>query len=110
MRPVESAHAVNNQFAQSFFEVAVGVHRDLIFPHLRPVVLPLEAIVYKAEEPIERVYFPHAGIVSLIVGLRTGEFVEAGMLGRNGVVGAGAALDGPIALNTAIIQADSAGR
>jgi hypothetical protein len=29
------------------------------------------------------------------------------MLGRNGVVGAGAALDGPIALNTAIIQADT---
>jgi CRP-like cAMP-binding protein len=83
--------------------------RDLIFPHLRPAVLPLQAIVYKAEEPIEGVYFPHAGIVSLIVGLRTGEFVEAGMLGRNGVVGAGAALDGPIALNTAIIQADSAG-
>jgi len=31
------------------------------------------------------------------------------MLGRNGVVGAGAALDGQTALNTAIIQADSAG-
>ena len=83
--------------------------RDLIFPHLRPVVLPLGAIVYKAESPIERAYFPHAGIVSLIVGLSTGQFVEAGMLGRNGVIGAGAALDGPIALNTAIIQADSAG-
>jgi CRP-like cAMP-binding protein len=58
---------------------------------------------------MKRVYFPHAGIVSLIVGLSTGQFVEAGMLGRNGVVGAGAALDGPTALNTAIIQADSAG-
>src|SRR3954453_8705593 len=59
--------------------------------------------------PIERIYFPHAGIVSLIVGLSTGQFVEAGMLGRNGVVGAGAALAGPTALKTAIIQADSAG-
>ena len=83
--------------------------RDLIFPHLRPVVLPLEAIVYKAEGPIERIYFPHAGIVSLIVGLSTGQFVEAGMLGRNGVIGAGAALDGQTALNTAIGQADGAG-
>src|SRR5260370_711819 len=67
--------------------------RDLIFPHLSPVVLPLGAIVYKAEWPIEQAYFPHAGIVSLIVGLRSGQFVEAGMLGRNGVIGAGAALD-----------------
>ena len=31
------------------------------------------------------------------------------MLGRNGVIGAGAALDGQIALNTAIGQADGAG-
>jgi CRP-like cAMP-binding protein len=83
--------------------------RDLIFPHLKPTVLPREAFVYRTEEPIERIYFPHAGIVSIIVGLSTGEYVEAGMLGRNGVVGAGAALDGPIPLNTAIIQADSAG-
>jgi CRP-like cAMP-binding protein len=82
--------------------------RDLIFPHLRPVMLASETIVFKAEGPIERIYFPHAGIVSVIVGLSTGQFVEAGMLGRNGVVGAGAALDGQTALNTAIIQADSA--
>jgi hypothetical protein len=41
--------------------------------------------------------------------MSSGQFVESGMLGRNGVIGAAAALDGPIALNTAIIQADSAG-
>jgi CRP-like cAMP-binding protein len=106
---VESGHAGNNQFAQSFFEVVVGIRPGLDLPAPQASVIPLEAIVYKAEEPIERVYFPHAGIVSLIVGLSTGQFVEAGMLGRNGVIGAGAALDGPTALNTAIIQADSAG-
>jgi hypothetical protein len=52
--------------------------------------------------------FPHSGIFSLIVGLSSGQFVEAGMLGRNGVIGAGAALDGQTALNTAIGQADGA--
>ena len=36
--------------------------RDLISPHLKPVDLPHEAIIYKAEEPIERVYFPHAAL------------------------------------------------
>ena len=54
-------------------------------------------------------YFPHAGIISLIVGLTSGQFVEAGMLGRNGVIGAGAPLDGPIALNSAIAQVESSG-
>ena len=63
----------------------------------------------KAEDTIERVYFPHSGIISLIVGLSGGQFVEAGVLGRNGVIGAGAALDGQVAFNTAIGQAEGAG-
>jgi hypothetical protein len=44
---------------------------------------------------IPYVYFLHTGIVSFIVGVGSGQYVEAGMLGRNGVVGAGAALDVP---------------
>jgi len=83
--------------------------RDLVFPHLKPVSVPRGTIIYKAEDTIQRVYFPHSGIVSLVVGLSTGQFVEAGMLGRNGVIGAGAALDGQIALNSAVGQADGAG-
>jgi CRP-like cAMP-binding protein len=83
--------------------------RSLIFPHLKRVTIPRETIIFKAEDTIERVYFPHSGIISLIVGLSSGQFVEAGMLGRNGVIGAGAALDGQTALTTAIGQADGAG-
>ena len=83
--------------------------RKLIAPHLKPLHLPHGAIFYKAEGTIERVYFPHAGIVSLIVGVSSGQFVEAGVLGRNGVIGAGAALDGQVAFNTAISQAEGAG-
>jgi len=45
----------------------------------------------------------------MIVGVAGGQFVEAGMLGRNGVIGAGAALDGPGALNTALAQVESTG-
>ena len=47
--------------------------------------------------------------MSIIVGVSSGQFVEAGMLGRNSVVGTGAALDGPAALNTAIAQVASSG-
>src|SRR3954469_12919495 len=81
----------------------------LIEPHLKPIDLPRGTILYAAEDTIGRVYFPHRGIISLVVGLSTGQYVEAGMLGRNGVVGAGAASDGPIALNTAIAQVESFG-
>jgi CRP-like cAMP-binding protein len=71
---------------------------DLLRPHLKSLTLAQGAFIYKAEDLIERVYFPHTGVISLIVGLTSGQFVEAGMLGRNGVIGAGAPLDGSIAL------------
>src|SRR5215216_4940277 len=63
----------------------------LIQPHLRPIELPQGLVLYVADEGIERVYFPHNGVISLVVGLVDGRFVEAGMFGRNGVVGGGAA-------------------
>jgi CRP-like cAMP-binding protein len=81
----------------------------LIEPHLRPADLPRDTIFYEAEDVIQRVYFPHSGIISVVVGMSGGNFVAAGMLGRNGVIGAGSALDGLWALNTAISQADSSG-
>jgi CRP-like cAMP-binding protein len=82
---------------------------ELIRPHLQPMELPREAILYRAEETISRLYFPHGGVVSLVVGFANGQFVEAGMLGRNSVIGVGAALDGVVALNQAIGQVEGSG-
>jgi CRP-like cAMP-binding protein len=45
----------------------------------------------------------------VVVGLTSGQFVEAGMLGRNSVVGPAAPLDGAIALNRAIVQVETMG-
>jgi CRP-like cAMP-binding protein len=82
---------------------------ELLYPHLKSEQFPLGTVLYDAEDTIERVYFPHTGVISLVVGLTTGQFVEAGMLGRNSAVGAGGPLDGAIALNRAIAQVESAG-
>jgi CRP-like cAMP-binding protein len=82
---------------------------ELIRPHLHPMELPHEAILYKAEDTISRLYFPESGVVSLVVGFANGQFVEAGMFGRNTVIGAGAALDGALALNQAIGQVGGSG-
>jgi CRP-like cAMP-binding protein len=80
------------------FLASLSAHdSELIKPHLHPMELPHEAILYKAEDTISRLYFPHSGVVSLIVGFANGQFVEAGMLGRNSVIGTGAALDGGVA-------------
>src|SRR3954468_10643855 len=49
----------------------------LIEPHLKPLDLPRGTILYEAEDIIERVYFPHRGIISLVVGLSTGQYKDA---------------------------------
>jgi CRP-like cAMP-binding protein len=77
---------------------------ELIEPHLKPVELALGTVLYRAEEPIKRLYFPYSGIASHVVGLSKGEHVEVGLVGRNSVIGGGAALDAQIATNHAVIQ------
>jgi CRP-like cAMP-binding protein len=75
-----------------------------LHPHLKPIFLDQQRLLYDAGQPIDAVYFPTGAIVSLVVGLSTGEMVEAAMVGRDGVVGVAAALDGRISLSRAIVQ------
>lgn len=67
-----------------------------IRPHLVSVHLDHKKILFEAGDPIRHVYFPEGAIISLVVGLSTGEMVEAAMVGKDGVVGASSALDGKI--------------
>jgi CRP-like cAMP-binding protein len=98
------------QNSPNHFLASLSPHdSELLRPHLKSLQLRQGAVIYRPEETIEQVYFPHTGVVSLVVGLTTGQFVEAGMLGRNSAVGAAAPLDGAIALIQAIIQVESAG-
>jgi CRP-like cAMP-binding protein len=39
-------------------------------------------VLFEAGDKIDRVYFPHSGIISLVVELAGGETVEAAMIGR----------------------------
>jgi CRP-like cAMP-binding protein len=77
---------------------------ELLRPHLRDVKLVHSAVLFDAGGVIERVYFPQSGIISLVVVLSTGDMIEAGMIGRDGVAGTPAALDGAVSLNRAVVQ------
>jgi CRP-like cAMP-binding protein len=77
---------------------------ELLRPHLKPFDLIHEDLLFDAGDAIEWVYFPHSGVISLVVDLADGQRIEAAMVGRDSVVGASAALDGRIALNTGIVQ------
>jgi CRP-like cAMP-binding protein len=53
---------------------------------------------------VTRAYFPHDGLVALLVPLSDGEAVVLDVIGRDGMVGAAPALGAPYALNDAVIQ------
>ncbi len=73
-------------------------------PHLRSITLKQGVILYDTGDALERTYFLDTGIISLVVPLKSGQMVEIGMIGRDGVVGGSAALDGRLSLNKAIVQ------
>jgi len=78
-------------------------------PELTAVNLPLAQILYGPEQPIRALTIPTSGIVSFVVHLSTGDGVEAGMVGNDGIIGSSAVLNETMALNTAIVQMLGAG-
>ena len=59
----------------------------MIEPHLRKVKLAQGVILHEAGETITQVYFPLSGMVSMLAVLKSGEAIEAGVIGREGFVG-----------------------
>jgi CRP-like cAMP-binding protein len=81
-----------------------GADFELLRPHLQKVELVQEMVLVAAGDPLARVFFPHSGVISLVVSISTGEAVEVAMIGRDSVFGGSAALDGNISLTDAIVQ------
>jgi CRP-like cAMP-binding protein len=73
-------------------------------PHLKAAHLQQKTVLYEAGDLIKSVYFPVNAVVSLVVSLATGEMTEAAMVGKDGAVGMTSALDGKVAMNSAIVQ------
>ena len=82
---------------------------EALKPHLRHDELKHGDVIARRHQRVERVYFPTAGIISLVVDLGDGDTIETGMVGRDGAFGAGPALDGKLQLNTALVQVGGEG-
>src|SRR6478609_5511768 len=72
-------------------------------PHLESVEMAKGAVLTRAGAPIQQVYLPHSGVVSMMVGLSEGQTVEVAMIGRDSLVGASAALDDGPSLTDAVV-------
>src|SRR3954454_10624528 len=73
-------------------------------PHLKATHLQQKTVLFEAGDNVRAVYFPITAVVSLVVGLATGEMTEAAMVGKDGAVGIASALDGKVSLSRAIVQ------
>ena len=75
-----------------------------IEPHLSVVELNASQVLAETHQRIEKVYFPHSGIISCVVELVGGGAIETGMIGNDGEFGATQALDDKVSLNHVVMQ------
>lgn len=73
-------------------------------PDLTVIQLDRGHVINETHATVQKVFFPHGGIVSCVVELIGGGAIETGMIGKDGQFGAGAALDHKVSLNYAVMQ------
>jgi CRP-like cAMP-binding protein len=75
-----------------------------ILPSLTVVPLELKDILHRPAEPIRDVYFPGGGFCSMVTVLEDGSMVEIATVGREGMIGVSATLDGTPVTSAAMVQ------
>ena len=78
-----------------------------ILPSLTVVPLKLKDTLHKPGEPIRDVYFPGGGFCSMLTVLEDGKMVEIATVGREGMVGVSAILDGAPVTSAAMVQGET---
>lgn len=73
-------------------------------PHLEPVSLSLDQVLYEPRQPIDAVYFPEQALVSLVSILENNFISEVGLVGNEGIVGIPVFLGGNFTINRAVVQ------
>src|SRR3989441_2262399 len=83
------------------------VDRERLVPTLEIVPLKLKDLLHKAGEPIQYVYFPGGGFCSMVTVLEDGGMVEVATVGREGMVGVTALLDGGSPTAASLVQGET---
>jgi CRP-like cAMP-binding protein len=78
--------------------------RSWLQPYLKHVTLPRGLVIHPPDVKISDVYFPLGGMVSILAVMKTGEQIETGIIGREGVVGGSIGYDGWESIGQATVQ------
>ncbi|WGJ13260.1 Crp/Fnr family transcriptional regulator [Methylocapsa sp. D3K7] len=77
----------------------------LLAPHFKEMALKMGTVLQEPETPIEFVYFPLEGMVSLFAVMSDGRGIEIATVGKEGVVGAMCGFGIRLGLTRAVVQA-----
>src|SRR6266851_2931555 len=99
----EMALDSNSRSPNGFLSALTADDFELVRPHLRSADLVQEFVLVAAGETLKRAYFPHRGVISLVVNLTKGDHVQVAMIGRDSILGSFSALGDPTALNSAVV-------
>jgi CRP-like cAMP-binding protein len=81
----------------------------LLAPALRRTDLEFKRVLYEPYQPVRTIYFLESGMVSMLVPLEDGHFMEVGLVGREGLVGLTAVLGADSAAAQALVQGPGTG-
>jgi CRP-like cAMP-binding protein len=87
-RKTDAGHRVGNRILLSIPDKEYA----LIRPHLEFLSMPHHLSLYEPGQPLEFVYFPNTGMVSLVIATEDGKTVEIGEVGKEGFAGTPAAV------------------
>ncbi len=73
-------------------------------PHLVPVTLAVNHTLHDAGQTVDTVFFLEQGICSIVASMESGNTIEVGITGRDGLVGTSAILGTGRAMNRSYMQ------
>jgi CRP-like cAMP-binding protein len=87
MQPKERTNTAGNRVRNKILLSISDNEYALIRPHLEFLSMPHHLSLYEPGQPLEFVYFPNAGMLSLVIATENGKTVEVGEVGREGFAG-----------------------
>jgi CRP-like cAMP-binding protein len=107
-RPPSSANQLSPRDNQNRLLAALPADEyKRIAQSLDTIPLKLKSVVHRPGDRVEHVYFPGGGFFSMLTVLKDGGMVEVATIGREGMVGITAVLDGNPVSSTSMVQGET---
>src|SRR5882724_1626133 len=78
-------------------------YREL-FASAAPIEIPLGRTLYHNGDEARYAYFPNSGVISMLHSIESGDMIEVGLVGLEGMIGLPIVLGGAEEANNALVQ------